>query len=369
MNKDKKPLSITHPEIAREAYGWDANLVSYGSNSKLNWICELGHIFESSPANRTKKKYKGTGCPFCAGQKVLKGFNDLATTHPAIAKEAFGWDPTLYSQGSDKVELWKCLKSHEYKSAIKNRSLGKGCPFCAGKKVLKGFNDLATTHPELAKEAFGWDPTTVSAGSKKKFKWICENGHIRTISPQGRFQREQKNKTIAKCVFCTNQKVLKGFNDLATTHPELAKEAFGWDPATVIAGSDKKLKWKCEQGHVWDAAVNSRRIELKSPANCPYCGNYFLWPGFNDLATKYPHIASESLGWDPKKVLFGTATRKKWKCKSGHTWTTSVSNRTLKGTGCPSCAKYGYDSSSNGYIYFLIHPIWEDISIGYYKCS
>jgi hypothetical protein len=33
---------------------------------------------------------------------------------------------------------------------------------------LQGFNDLATTHPELAKEAFGWDPTKVSRGSAKK---------------------------------------------------------------------------------------------------------------------------------------------------------------------------------------------------------
>lgn len=28
-------------------------------------------------------------------------------------------------------------------------------------KVLRGFSDLATTHPKIAKEADGWDPTTV----------------------------------------------------------------------------------------------------------------------------------------------------------------------------------------------------------------
>lgn len=28
---------------------------------------------------------------------------------------------------------------------------GKRCPVCAGKKVLVGYNDLWTTHPEIAK--------------------------------------------------------------------------------------------------------------------------------------------------------------------------------------------------------------------------
>ena len=31
----------------------------------------------------------------------------------------------------------------------------------AANKVLRGFSDLATTHPKIAEEADGWDPTTV----------------------------------------------------------------------------------------------------------------------------------------------------------------------------------------------------------------
>ena len=31
-----------------------------------------------------------------------------------------------------------------------------------------------------------------------------------------------------------------GFNDLATTHPELAAQAVGWDPATITKGSSLK---------------------------------------------------------------------------------------------------------------------------------
>ena len=50
---------------------------------------------------------------------------------------------------------------------------GNGCPYCANRKVLVGFNDLATVQPLVAKE---WHeslngaltPEMVTAGSHKK---------------------------------------------------------------------------------------------------------------------------------------------------------------------------------------------------------
>ena len=43
--------------------------------------------------------------------------------------------------------------------------------------MLVGFNDLATVKPELASQAIGWDPTTVTRGTNSKKDWICEEGH------------------------------------------------------------------------------------------------------------------------------------------------------------------------------------------------
>ena len=34
---------------------------------------------------------QGSGCPVCAGKKIIPGENDLASQYPAIAKE---WHPT-----------------------------------------------------------------------------------------------------------------------------------------------------------------------------------------------------------------------------------------------------------------------------------
>jgi len=47
-------------------------------------------------------------------------------------------------------------------------------------KLVPGVSDLATLYPEVAKQADGWDPATVTEGSKKKLQWRCVKGRINT---------------------------------------------------------------------------------------------------------------------------------------------------------------------------------------------
>jgi uncharacterized Zn-finger protein len=350
VRKDKKPLSETHPELAKEADGWDPSNVSSGSHSQLMWKCKLGHNWKAPINNRARNR----GCPYCSNQKVLTGYNDLATTNPSLAKEAHDWDPTIVIAGSNKKMAWKCEQQHIWKASVTNRNTGKGCPYCSNQKVLTGYNDLATTNPSLAKEAHGWDPTTVVAGSNKKMTWECEQRHIWKA-------RIYHRVNGVSCSYCSNQKVLPGYNDLATTNPSLAKEAHGWDPTTLIAGTSKKLEWKCEDGHVWTASGNHRASSKKT--NCPYCSNQKVLPGYNDLATTNPSLAKEAHGWDPTTVIAGTPKRLEWKCEESHIWTASGSNRN-KGRGCPSCASHGFDPNLKAYLYFLIQPVWEIYQIG-----
>jgi predicted GIY-YIG superfamily endonuclease len=101
-------------------------------------------------------------------------------------------------------------------------------------------------------------------------EWICSQKHV--------WIAEGSNRIVGHgCPYCTNQKVLKGFNDLATTNPELAKEANGWDPSAVIAGTTKKLSWKCSEGHVWEAAVSSRN----QGRGCSSCVEFGFSPNEN----------------------------------------------------------------------------------------
>ena len=477
--KEKLPLSVTHPELAKEADGWDPSEFTSGSGKKLLWKCSFGHNWESPIANRTK----GSGCGVCANHIIVPGINDLATLYPDLAAQADGWDPKTIGAGSHKRLRWKCREGHTWETNPKHRVNGTGCPVCDGQKIVMGINDLLTTNPEIAAQAFGWDPSITLARHHQKYSWKCSAGHVwdatitarktgrgchvctgkkisiphnslpveypdiaaeahgwdpETVMAKSGLKKDWKcirghiwTSTVysrtsgAGCPICSNQKVLAGFNDLASTHPDLAKQAEGWDPTTKIAGSNKKLRWKCQEGHIWDAVLASRALNGNG---CPYCSGKKVLPGFNDLQTLYPEIAKEAIGWDPttvssgnsnkfdwlcslghkytarvdhrttgvsnchycsghrvlvgfndlltlnpdlaaeasgwdpSEVSIGSAIKKKWICKEGHTWIAAVVDRKL--TGCPSCAKTGFDPNQDGYLYFISHPDWKMFQIG-----
>lgn len=350
-------LLTTHPELAKEADGWDPKKVVAGSNKKLDWKCAKGHSWRTSVAHRTERNQ---GCPYCLGRRVTPGENDLLSTHPELAQEANGWDPAKYSFGSNKKMSWICSKGHEWITSISHRAgnLKTGCPICSNQKLAIGVNDLATTHPNLATEADGWDPTTVIAGSNRKFRWICHKGH--------RWTARLISRSLLKtgCPVCQNLKISVGENDLSSTHPELAKEADGWNPKEVVAGSNKRMIWKCKQGHSWKASINHR---AERNQGCPTCSNRVLHTGFNDIATTHPELAREALNWDPREFMAGYSARKLlWKCSFAHTWAATPASRTNTHhqSGCPSCAKAGFDPNRDGWLYFLSHPDWEMYQIG-----
>jgi hypothetical protein len=346
-------LATTHPELAAEADGWDPTTVIAGNGVKRNWVCSAGHRWKATIASRKR----GSGCPVCSGKLIVAGINDLATTHPNLALEAHKWNPSCASKGQHQVVEWRCPKKHIFSASIYSRTVsGNGCPVCSGRQILIGYNDLATTHPELAAEADGWDPTTVSFGSQKRVSWIGSCGHRWTVRVATRASQKRN------CPICTSKQILIGYNDLATTHPELAAEADGWDPTTVTYASGKRVQWKCSLGHNWITTVASRG---HSKNTCPICSGQQVLSGFNDLATRFPDIAREAHGWDPTLLTSGSGQKLPWICSEKHLWRATVSSRTGPDkTGCPSCAKYGFDPNKPGWIYFLRHDNWGYFQIG-----
>ncbi len=251
-----------------------------------------------------------------------------------MAKEADGWDPRQVAGKSQKKLKWRCEKGHAWDSTVSNRTPphSRGCPYCAGKAVLKGFNDLATLFPGVASQADGWDPSKVSAGSSKKQQWRCDKEHFWEAPP-----KERTPPRSDGCPYCSGRRVLSGFNDLATLFPEVAKQAFGWDPTQIAGRAGKKLNWKCESGHVWTAIVQSRTPPKNN--GCPFCAGQRVLKGINDLATLYPEVAKQADGWDPSSVAAKSSSKKlRWKCAMGHKWTALASTRTSAGAGCPYCA-------------------------------
>jgi len=190
----------------------------------------------------------------------------LWETYPDLAIELLDQsDGFKYSKGSNKVVFWICNLKHVWKTSINNRRSGKGCPYCSGNKVLVGFNDLWTTHPDTA--LMLKDPEdgfSVSSGSNRKLDWLCKNGHTVSVPPSSMVRR-------SVCSYCSNKKVLVGFNDLWTTDPDLAVQLLDQtDGYKYSRGSDqRKLWWVCHKNHVWNSTPNNRTGHYKT--GCPKC--------------------------------------------------------------------------------------------------
>ena len=191
--------------------------VSIGSHKKVIWRCKKGHEWEAVVKSRTINK---TGCPYCSHNKVLAGFNDLATLLPDIAAE---WSdrnypllPTQVTVFANRKAWWKCKDcGREWNTLISTRSGGSKCPYCSGYIFSKGFNDLQTTHPEIASE---WSeknlplkPDEVNAKSRKNVWWKCRHDHS--------WSMKINERTILKkgCRIC-EQEYLSLFSALAVSY-------------------------------------------------------------------------------------------------------------------------------------------------------
>lgn len=269
-----------------------------------------------------------------------------------LADKAALWHPERNGQltpadvsfGSRVRVWWCCEQGHEWQAMVYSvASDGCGCPYCAGKKAIPGETDLATTHPRVAllwHEKNSVSPRQVSAGSRKKAWWRCEQGH----------QWEAAISSVAMdgcgCPYCAGKRAIPGETDLATVCPDIASQ---WDaerngclnPRDVLPSSHDKVWWLCERSHPYQAVIFSRTREKGT--GCPYCAGKKAWPGFNDLQTLKPKIASEwhpTLNGDlkPSEVTLGSNKKVWWQCPDGHVWRAAVYSRTRKkGSGCPVC--------------------------------
>lgn len=365
----KKSLAETHSFLIQE---WsDKNLpltpaqITYGSNKCVWWKGACGHEWLASPKSRTS----GEGCPYCAGKRVLIGYNDLASLYPDLALE---WSPRnkeLSSEevtaGSHKKVWWHGKCGHEWQAVIKNRVQGAGCPYCSSNRILPGFNDLAAVYPKIAAE---WSernlplkPTEVAPFANRKVWWRCracgnEWETLISIRSGG-----------STCPYCSGIRFLSGFNDLGTTHPDLAEE---WAernrdlrPQDVNELSRKNVWWRCKTcGHEWQSVIYTRT----SGGRCPVCEGREVRPGYNDLLTTDLDLCRE---WDPEmnRELLPTMVQRNscrivwWRGKCGHTWRGKIYDRVQHGQGCTKCDQAFRDALP--YLMILYFAWEQDVQV------
>lgn len=362
LNGEKKPTDFT-----------------YGSKFDAFWLGECGHTFQATINRRVAL---GNGCPYCSGQKILIGFNDLPTTHPEIVLQ---WDyeangekkPEEYTAGTSKKVYWVGKCGHSFLNAVteKIRSAetgADGCPYCAGKQILKGFNDLDSQYPLIAKE---WSPKNKKRADEVSFRavtpslWICPEGH--------EYKTGVRQRTLggSGCLYCTGQRVISGENDFPTRFPILAKE---WDEVKngdlsmhgLPSTSSTFVWWNCleNESHSYKASITSRTDPRTQNNGCAVCDNRTVQAGFNDLSTTHAEVASQ---WDyskneltPSEVGRWSGNPAWWICHRGHSFLVSPSARIrLDGyiSSCAECLARTFSSTAEKEILNLLVALGESV--------
>ena len=244
-------LAVACPKAAAMLSDKDKRLAleaTTGSCRKATFVCpDCGQEFEAEIYSVVRSvKNSHTGCSVCKGFKVVPGINDLTTKCPKAAAMWSSKNKLSASEvtvKSNKKAIFKCyVCKQEFEAkicdvvrSVKNGT--KGCPVCAGLKVVPGINDLTTKCPKAAamwssKNKLSASEVTARSNKKAIFKcYVCKQEFEAQIC---HVVRSVKNGTKG-CPVCEGLKVVPGINDLTTKCP---KAAAMWSSKNKLSASE-----------------------------------------------------------------------------------------------------------------------------------
>lgn len=356
--KDKKYI-VDNKQLMQE---WnyekndvDPHGISDHSIKKVWWICKEGHEWEAKICNRTN----GRKCPFCTNRRVLRGYNDLCTTHPNIAKE---WDyskndktPYDVSYGCGKKVWWICSEGHSYEATVNHRTSknGTGCPIC--------FQGRQTS---FAEQALYYYIKQIYPDALNRYKDIFDNGmeldiFIPSIKlgieydgeawhKEYNFKRELKKYEICQSnnIKLIRLKEKRYQNDFLTAntifHIEemYKKENLYKAILYIVSEIDPKTNmWTRKRFNHWynDLEINIYKDENDIRKYMTKILNQSLQDLYPDIAKEWNYIKNTSL--KPNSVKPGSDIKVWWICPDcNNEYYSSISHR-VSGTGCPECGK------------------------------
>jgi len=218
------------------------------SQTKLKWRCEKGHEWEATPNSVAS----GRWCRKCAISKVADAQRLSIDEINGLAQAKGGQCLSeVYIDSKTKL-VYRCEKGHEWKATPSSIKNGSWCPQCAGKARLT-INDMR----QIAEERGGECLSEEMVSSYSNLRWRCKEGHEWEARPN-------IVKSGTWCPFCAGTARLT-ISDMQ----QLAQSKGGSCISTEYINSKKKLKWRCVNGHKWDATPH----DIKQGAWCPICIN------------------------------------------------------------------------------------------------
>lgn len=310
-------------ELKSIALSKHGKLLSKGylrGDSKLKWKCKEGHVWEAV----SRAVQGGTWCPYCSGntvsQNIIPELKEIASKRGGLLLSK------SYVNAKTKLE-WQCAKNHVWRAVPSSIKLGYWCPHCAGNRI---WGNPLQELKQIARENGGECLSNSYVNSHSKIKWRCKKGHT-WYATAGNI-RGNASKKGTWCPECA--KPMMGLSKRLSLNDfkKLAKSRDGKCLSTKYVNSHTNLKWKCKNGHVWEATPGS----IKSQGSwCPYCARKVI---DKENETKIlEKIAKSKGGKLISKSYVNYGTKLTWACSAGHQWKAIPYNIKL-GHWCPKCS-------------------------------
>jgi hypothetical protein len=213
---------------------------------------------------------------------------------------------------------WRCEYGHVWEATVPSVRADSWCPICGGtkKKTLLEMQNLAQLRQ-------GKCLSIQYINAHKKMTWQCKEGHTWQATPDD----IQQGKW---CPYCAHHIKLT-----IEQMQDLAKLKGGICLSTQYLGVDTKLRWKCKQGHIWEATP----YHIKNRGTwCPKCSRKEA--GMNRRLTieEMQEIGIKKGGDCLSKEYVNERALLQWRCKMNHIWQANAHD-IKRGRWCPICKK------------------------------
>lgn len=343
-------LANARPEIAESWHPimnapLTPNDVVAGGSKKVWWICKHGHEWEATVGIRVNS---GAGCPKCSLQTSrieIAVYSELVALFDNVSwrEKISGYECDIYLPESHigiEIDGVYWHRRHPERELVKSaafeangiqlfRLREDGLQPLSDRDVVFKFSEaeflvVSRLINSLLKHA------QFSAQQAKKLRdYIAGPGLI--------------NETMYRKLVATLPAPPPG-HSLADKYPEIAKQ-WAYDlnaplsPEHFRPQANKKVWWRCDNGHTWKTTLN---IRVSQGTGCPSCPRLPVKaPDDWNLVAVNPDLARE---WHPSrnselqaKDIYPNSNQKIWwQCSKGHDWPATVASR-ASGTGCPYC--------------------------------
>lgn len=276
----------------------------------LEWECAMGHRWRATPASVIQHS---SWCRVCASKEPRRSRITMDDMQARARVHGGRCLSDAYNGAHTPLE-WECAKGHRWFARPRKVKEGVWCPACT---VLGRPRLLLANFQHLADERGGRCLSEEYGGYRAPLEFECAAGHRWTTTANSVCSGNW-------CPQCYRELWYDSIDEMRA----LAASHGGECLSQTYENSYQPLRWRCAQGHEWDAPAQSTKRHW-----CRQCFHERRKLGIERMR----EIAASHGGRCLSDVYVTSEHRLQWECRMGHVWSTTP-QIVQAGHWCPLCA-------------------------------